>query len=420
MSWRQLTAVLGPGLVSGASDDDPSGVGTYAVAGASFGYALLWTAPAIFPLVAAVQLTCARVGLIGGMGLTAVLRRHYPRHLLYPAVLALLVANTVNAGADIGAIAAAINLLTPVPIPTALLVAPVALLLLALQVWGSYRVLARVFKWTTLVLFAYVGAGILAHPPLGEVLRATIIPTVRFDPSFLATVVALLGTTISPYLFFWQTSQEVEEDIHRGQRELASRRGATDEELRNAMIDTDVGMLLAVIVMYFAMLATAATLHAAGQTDVTSAADAARALRPLAGDAAAALMAIGLIGTGALAVPILTSSAAYAAAEALGWRAGLDERPRTASGFYAVIVLATLVGLAIPLLGINPIGALYWAAVLNGVLAPPLLALILLVANNPAVMGDQVNGRGLNVLGWLTVAVMTAAAIGLLASLVIG
>ena len=416
---RRLAAVLGPGLVTGASDDDPSGVGTYAVAGASLGYALLWMAPAIFPLVAAVQITCARVGLVGGMGLAAVLRRHYPRHLLYPAVLALVVANTVNAGADIGAIAAAINLLTPVPISTPVLVVPIALLLFALQVWGSYRVLARVFKWITLVLFAYVGAGILAHPPLGEVLRATVIPTVRFDAPFLATVVAILGTTISPYLFFWQTSQEVEEDIHRGQRDLASRRGATDQELRDAMVDTDVGMLLAVIVMYFAMLATAATLHATGQTDVASAADAAQALRPLAGDGAAVLMAIGLIGTGALAVPILTGSAAYAVAETFGWRAGLDEQPRTATGFYAVIAIATLVGLAIPLVGINPIGALYWAAVLNGLLAPPLLALIMLVANNPAVMGARVNGRGLNLLGWLTVAVMTAAAIGLLLTLVV-
>ena len=408
--------MLGPGLVTGAADDDPSGIGTYAVAGAAFGYALLWMAPAIFPLVAAVQFTCARVGLIGGMGLAAILRRYYPRWLLYPAVLILLVANTVNVGADIGAIAAAIGLLVPLPFPIAALVLPIALLLLALQVWGSYRVLARVFKWVTLVLFAYVGAGILAQPDWGQVLRATVVPAVRFDREALTTMVALLGTTISPYLFFWQTTQEVEEEIHHGHRDPSSRRGATPRELRAAMIDTDVGMLLAVVVMYFAMLATAATLHAAGQTAVTSAADAAQALRPLAGDAAGILLAVGLIGTGVLAVPILTGSAAYAVAETFVWQEGLDERPATAPGFYAVTAAATLVGLGINFVGIDPITALYWAAVLNGVLAPPLLVLILLAANNPAVMGEQRNGWRLNLLGGIAAAVMAAAAIGLVAS----
>jgi NRAMP (natural resistance-associated macrophage protein)-like metal ion transporter len=411
---RQLARILGPGLVTGAADDDPSGIGTYAVAGASFGYALLWMAPAVFPLVAAVQYTCARVGLVSGLGLAAILRQHYPRWLLYPMVFILIVANTVNVGADIGAIAAAVELLVPVPFSHSVLVVPIAVLLLGLQIWGSYRLLARVFRWTTLVLLAYVGAGILARPPWDDVLRATVLPAIRFDREFLTTIVALLGTTISPYLFFWQTTQEVEEETHHGRLDAASRRGATGRELREAMVDTDVGMLLAVVVMYFAMLATAATLHASGQTDVATAADAARALRPVAGDGAAILFAIGLIGTGVLAVPILTGAAAYAAAEAFNWRAGFDEKPASAPGFYLVTAAATLIGLAITYLGIDPISALYWAAVLNGVLAPPLLVMILLAANNPAVMGQQRNGSWLNLLGWTAVVVMAAAAVSLL------
>ncbi len=411
---RQAVRVLGPGLITGAADDDPSGIGTYAVAGASFGYALLWMAPAVFPLVAAVQYTCARVGLISGMGLAAILRQFYPRWVLYPMVVILLVANTVNVGADIGAIAAAFNLLLPIPIPVSALVLPIALLLLGLQVWCSYRLLARVFTWTTLVLLAYVGAGILARPPWDDVLQATVLPTIHLDRQFLTTIVALLGTTISPYLFFWQTTQVVEEETHHGRDDVASRRGATPRELRDAMLDTDVGMLLAVVVMYFAMLATAATLHASGQTHVDSAAAAALALRPLAGDAASALFAIGLLGTGVLAVPILTGSAAYAAAEAFNWRAGFDEKPTTAPGFYLITASATLIGLIITYLGVDPISALYWAAVLNGVLAPPLLVMILLAANNPAVMGGQCNGRWLNVLGWATAGVMAAAALSLI------
>jgi NRAMP (natural resistance-associated macrophage protein)-like metal ion transporter len=408
--------LLGPGLVTGAADDDPSGIGSYSIAGAAFGYALLWMAPAIFPLVAAVQYTCARVGLISGMGLAAILRRYYPRWLLYPLLAILLIANTVNVGADIGAIAAAIALLVPLPFPAATLVLPIALLLLALQIWGSYRLLARLFTWSTLALLAYVGAGILARPPWGEVLRATLLPTIRFDREFLTTVVALLGTTISPYLFFWQTTQEVEEETHHGHHDAASRRGATTRELRQALLDTDVGMLLAVVVMYFAMLATAATLHASGQTDVASATDAAQALRPLAGDAAGTLFAIGVIGTGILAVPILTGSAAYAAAEAFQWRAGFDEKPSTAPGFYLVTAAAMLVGLGINFVGIDPIRALYGAAVLNGMLAPPLLVMILLTANNPAVMGQQCNGWRLNLLCGVATAVMTAAAIALIVS----
>ena len=406
--------VLGPGFITGASDDDPSGIGTYASVGAAFGFSVLWLAPATFPMMAAVQYMCAKVGMVAGTGLAGVLRQYYPLWLRYPVVFVLVAANTINAGADLGAIAAGINLLAPVPV--AMLIVPIGAAILALQLLGSYRVIARTFKWLTLALLGYIGAAVFARPDLGAVLRGTLVPTLRWDEPFLMALVAVLGTTISPYLFFWQASEEVEEEISAGRAEIAARRGATDAELRLAAWDIDVGMLFSNIVMYFIILATAATLHAAGQTEIASAAEAAKALEPLAGRGAEALLALGLIGSGFLAVPILTAAAAYAAAEAWGWRSGLDETPRQARPFYAVIVAATLVGMLINFIGIDPITALYWAAVLNGLLAPPLLVLITLMANNSAIMGDRVNGRGLNLLVWTTTIVMTLAALGLLAN----
>jgi len=271
-------AILGPGLITGASDDDPSGIGTYAVAGASFGFATLWTALLTFPMMTAVQLTCAKIGMVTGMGLARVLRQHYPRALLYPVVGALVIANTMNAGADIGAMAEAVNLLVPVP-PRALIV-PIALAILALQVWGSYQLISRVFKWLSLALLAYIGSALYARPDAGAVLRGTFVPTIHFDARFISTLVALLGTTISPYLFFWQASEEVEEEISMGRRTLASRQGATDRELRYAGIDVTAGMFFSNLVMYFIILATAATLFQAGKTEIGSATEAAQALRP--------------------------------------------------------------------------------------------------------------------------------------------
>lgn len=322
---KRFLKVLGPGLITGASDDDPSGIGTYATAGASLGFATLWLAPVTFPLMASVQFICAKVGMISGRGLAGVLRKHYSGAVLYPAVVALFVANTINAGADIGAIAAGINLLVPVPV--AFLIVPIAVTIVALQIWGSYRLIANVFKWLTLALLAYVGSAVLAHPDWGAVLRGTVIPTIQLDRTFLATLVAILGTTISPYLFFWQASQEVEEEVSMGRKSVAERQGATRGELKYAAWDTCIGMLVSNVVMYFIILATGATLFASGQTDIQSATDAAEALRPIAGDAASILLALGLIGAGFLAVPILTGSAAYALSEAFGWRSGLDEEP---------------------------------------------------------------------------------------------
>lgn len=406
---KRFLRILGPGFISGASDDDPSGIGTYATAGASLGFGTLWTALVTFPLMAAVQLVCARIGMVTGRGLAGVLRQHYPRALLYPAVAGLVIANTINVGADLGAIAAAINLLVPA-LPVTALILPVALGILALQIWGSYRLIARTFKWLTLALLAYIASAILAQPDLGQVLSATFFPTFSLDRTFLVTLVAILGTTISPYLFFWQATQEVEEEVSLGRTRLWQREGASDKELRYAAIDVNTGMFFSNLVMYFIILATGATLHAAGQTDIQSAADAAQALRPLAGDLSAVLLAVGLIGSGVLAVPILSGSAAYALSEVFGWKYGLDENPGRAKQFYAVIVVATLVGVAIDYLGINPIDALFYTAVINGFVAPPLLVLIMLIGNDRRIMGKRTNGRLVNVLGWTAAGAMFVAA----------
>ena len=362
--------------------------------------------------MAVVQYVCAKIGMVSGMGLAGVLRKNYSRRLLYPAVLGLVAANTINAGTDIGAIAAAVNLLVPVPV--AWLIAPVALLIVALQVWGSYRLITKVFKWLTLTLFAYVGAAFLAKSNWGEVLKATFVPHLSTSGAYLTTLVAILGTTISPYLFFWQASTEVEEEMSMGRRTLAERVGATYAELRRAALDTNAGMFFCNLVFYFVILAAAATLHASGKTDIQSAADAAQALEPLAGPAAKYLFAVGIIGAGFLAVPVLTGSAAYAVAETFGWECSLDDKPHEAKQFYAVIAASTLAGMLINYAGINPISALFWTAVINGLVAPPLLVIIMLVANNRNVMGDKVNGPGTNVMGWAATALMFAAAAGML------
>ncbi len=415
---RLIAGVLGPGFIAGASDDDPSGIGTYAQAGARFGYATLWMTIAMFPLMSAVQYVCAKVGMVSGRGLAGVLRERYPRPVLYVAVLAMVVANTVNAGADIGAVAAAIGLL--VPVPSILFVVPVALGVLAVQAWGSYALIERIFKWLALALLAYVGAALLSRPVVADVLRGTLIPTIRADPGFVAMLVALLGTTISPYLFFWQASHEVEAEIDMGRRHLWMRRGATTTELRYALWDTLAGMAFSEAVAYFVIFATGAALFTHGQRDISSATQAAEALRPIAGDASAALLAVGLIGSGVLAIPVLTGSAAYAVSEMFGWPFGLDRSPFSAPQFYGVIAVATALGAILNFVGIDPIEALVLSAILNGLLAPPLLALIMFVANDRRIMGDRPNGRWLNALGWLTVAVMAVAAVALVVTTAVG
>ena len=408
---KRAALLLGPGFITGAADDDPSGIGTYAVAGASLGLATLWTALLTFPFMAAVQTVCARLGQVSGTGLAGILKEHYPRWVLYPAVTLVVVANVVNVGADLGAIADAAGMVVGMPVPW--LVVPIALGLLALEIFARYRVIERIFKYLTLALLAYVVDVFLVHPSLGETIRATILPTISLDHEYVATLVAILGTTISPYLFFWQTSQEVEEEKSAGRSTREERRGASPFELRVATIDVTVGMLVSNLVMYFIILATALTLHANGTTQIDTGADAAQALRPLAGDLAGIVFAIGMIGTGLLAVPVLAGASAYAVSETFGWREGLDERWRRARPFYGVVAIATIVGLVIPFSGVKPIDALFFTSVLNGIAAPPLLVVIMLAARNKKVMGGQTIGPVLTTLGWMVTVAMFGALAGL-------
>jgi Mn2+/Fe2+ NRAMP family transporter len=405
-------SVLGPGIIAGASDDDPSGVATYAVAGASLGLGTLWCALFTLPMMAAVQFISAKIALVSGRGLAGALHHRYPTWVVSAAVAGLAIANTINAGADIGAVAAAFNLIVPVPI--AVMIVPIAAVLVALLVWGTYPAFASALRWMSLLLLAYVGSAFLAHPRWSEVLVATVVPRVKIDGQFLSILVAVLGTTISPYMWFWQASQEVEEREAIGERRLWQRRGVSQRELRYLAWDVDVGMIFSNVVMYFIILATASTLHRTGHTNIASAAQAAEALRPLAGPLATWLFAVGLASAGLIAIPVLTGSAAYAVAELFGWRSGLGERPGQAKAFYAVIVVSTAVGMLINFTGINPIDALFVTAVINGFLTPPILVLLMLAANNRAIMGEHVNGPLLNAIGWATAAVMTAAVVGLI------
>jgi len=405
--------VLGPGLVTGASDDDPSGITTYSVAGASFGYATLWTAVLTLPLTVAVQLTCARIGLVTGQGLAGCVRRHYPRSFLYVACLLLLAANVFNIAADLSGMADVATLLTG--LPPIVFVPVVGTAIVVVTIWTSYATFAAYLKWLTAVLFTYILAGFLARPDWFTVLRATVTPEIRFDREFIATLVGIFGTTISPYLFFWQASQEVEEERAQGRRTLAARRGATEEELRDARLDVVTGITLSNVVFYFIILTTASTLHHAGQRQIESSRQAAEALRPLAGDTAYLLFALGIIGTGLLAIPVLAGSASYAVSELFRWRAGLDFKPYQARRFYMVLAAAVGAGMVLDGLQINAVRLLFLSAVLNGVLAPPLLVLVMLVANNSTIMGARVNGPWLNIFGWLATAVMTVAVVILLA-----
>jgi NRAMP (natural resistance-associated macrophage protein)-like metal ion transporter len=401
--------VLGPGLVTGAADDDPGGITTYSVAGASLGYGMLWTALVTYPLMAAVQLVCARIGLVTGQGLAAVLRRHYPRPLLYGACLVLLVANVFNIAADLGGMGEAAEMLTGVP---RLLWVPLfGMVIVLVTVYSSYATFARGVKWLTAVLFAYIVAAILARPDWWAAARATFLPRFDLGPQSLATLVAILGTTISPYLFFWQAAHEVEEEKAHGHHTLSQRRGATPHELADATLDVNTGMLFSILVMYFIMLATASTLHRAGHEHIETAREAAEALRPLAGDAAYLLYSLGLIGTGLLAIPVLAGSASYAVAEVFGWRAGLSLTPRQGRRFYLVLGGSVLLGVAISLFQGNPVRVLFLSAIVNGLLAPPLLALVMLVGGNRRIMGKHVNGVWLSVLGWLATVLMAAAAV---------
>jgi NRAMP (natural resistance-associated macrophage protein)-like metal ion transporter len=410
---RHVIDSLGPGLVTGAADDDPSGIGTYSQVGAQYGYGMGWALVLGFPLLASIQAICAEVGAVTGKGIARNLAQHYPRKLLLGAVLLLLVANVINLGADLGAMGAAMALL--VPWPALVFTVGFGVLSVFLEVFISYDRYSRVLKWATLSLFAYIAVPFVVGVSPDEALRGLVIPDIALDRDSAMALVAIMGTTISPYLFFWQAAQEVEEQHRRKLRPLRYVRKLAPAEFSRIRVDTMVGMGFSHITALFIMVATAATLHVQGVTEIGTAAQAAEALRPIGGDLAFALFALGMIGTGLLAVPTLAGSAAYAVSETFGWKEGLSRKPREAKAFYGVIAAATLGGIGINLLPLDPMRALYWAAVVNGLLAPPLMVLTMLIARNRKVMGELVISRRLAIGGWLSTAVMTAIAVLFLA-----
>jgi NRAMP (natural resistance-associated macrophage protein)-like metal ion transporter len=398
---------VGPGVVTGAADDDPSGIATYTQAGAQFGTGVLWTVFLSLPFMIAIQLVSARIGRQSGRGITANLREHMPRPALLTIVALLVTANTINIAADIAAMGEALQLV--VGGGTHLHALVFGLLTVLLQVFVPYRRLAPLLKWLTLTLFVYVAVAFTVRIPWLEVLRALVWPSVQVSPAFWTTIVAVLGTTISPYLFFWQAAQEVEEMRLRGIRAGNEPDSVVRRALRRVRLDTIVGMTFSNGIAFFVMLSAAIVLHGAGVTDVQTSAQAALALRPLAGELAFLLFALGIIATGMLAVPVLASSSAYAMAEALGWPEGLERHWREAKEFYAIIAIATLVGTGLNFSPIDPMKALYWSAVINGVVSVPIMAAMMLLAGNPAVMGRLTVRRKTRWLGWGAVLVMCGA-----------
>jgi len=401
---------LGPGLTTGASDDDPSGIATYSQTGAQYGFQLLWLSIVTFPLMSLVQEMCARIGLVTGRGLAGNIRTHFPRRVLYTCTILLFTANAFNIGADLGAMAKGVQLLVPQMNFSALVIG-FALFSLLMQIFTPYARYARYLKWLALVLLAYIASAILANLDWGAVIRGAITPSISWDKDQLLLICAILGTTISPYLFFWQTSQEVEEKVLAGQTTVASRRGSNPGAIRNMRIDVWSGMLLSNVVMFFIIAASGAILFPQGITEITSAAQAAEALRPFAGEATYSLFAIGIIGTGLLAIPVLAGSSSYAVSESFLWREGLNRKLKAAHAFYGVMILSVLIGLAINFLGIDPIKALIYSAVANGIVAPVVLALIVIISSNKHTMGDWVNKRGVTFIGWGVTGVMSAAGI---------
>jgi NRAMP (natural resistance-associated macrophage protein)-like metal ion transporter len=398
-----LLESLGPGIITGAADDDPSGIATYSVAGAQLGTKLLWTALLTWPLMAAVQMMCARIGKVTGQGLAANFKQRFPKWLLLVFVFALLAANTINIGADLAGMADAASMLSG--INSHWFVVAFAILISWATIRLQYQQIANTLKWLVLVLLAYPITAFVVGTNWGQVLRDTLIPSIPHTKIAWETLVAILGTTISPYLFFWQASEEVEEEKSAGQSTLAKRRGATSEELDLRNIDVVVGAFFSNIVMFFIILTTAITLNRHGITNIETSRQAAEALRPFAGNFATTVFTLGIVGVGFLAIPTLAGSAAYAFAETLGWRQGLNKKLTGARWFYTLILVSTAVGVALDFIGINPVKALYWTAVINGLLAPFLLVAILIVAADKKLMQGQPSSR----LGWIVVAITTIA-----------
>lgn len=407
-----LLKKLGPGLITGAADDDPSGIATYSQAGAQYGYSLLWSVLFTTPLMIGIQIVSARIGRVTGHGIAANIREHFPRPLLYVIVSLLLIANTINIAADLGAMGDALVLI--VGGQSEIYEVLFALVSLTLQVFVPFPRYAPFLKWLTLALFAYVGTVLVVHVPLEEMFAGALLPSLSFNKEYAALLVAVLGTTISPYLFFWQASQEVEEQrATEGHEPLKAAPEQARTHLKRISIDTYIGMIFSNLIALCIMLTTAVTLHAAGETNISSAAEAAEALRPLAGNFAFLLFAAGIIGTGLLAVPVLAGSAAYAVAESFRWPIGLGLTLAEARGFYLILSAATVLGIAIDLTGVDSIKMLLWAAIVNGVISVPIMVVMMLLASRPDVMGPFVVKRRLWILGWFATAVMAAAVIAM-------
>jgi NRAMP (natural resistance-associated macrophage protein)-like metal ion transporter len=410
--WNRLLT-LGPGLITGASDDDPSGISTYSVAGATTGLSMLWLALLTTPMMAVVQGMCARIGMVSGVGLAANIRRSVPKWLTYTIATAVILANTFNVGADFAGMAAAAHLVIP-QVPGELWDVFFAIVLLAGLIFLSYRRIASVLKYLTITLFAYIVTAFIVRPHWPAVLTHLVIPEVKFSHTWITTAMGVLGTTITPYLFFWQSALEVEEEKAMGRSTVAQRRGATGEEIRAAHFDVNIGMILSNLVMFFIIVTTALTLFAHGKTNISSAQDAAEALRPLAGNLSYLLFTLGMVGTGLLAIPALAGSSAYVAADLLQFRnASLNQPPKRAPRFYAVLGAGLLIGMLMLFANINPISALYWSAVLNGIVSVPLIFVVIRIANDKKVMGTWRSSLAANAWAWLTFVLMGVAAVGL-------
>jgi NRAMP (natural resistance-associated macrophage protein)-like metal ion transporter len=408
---RNFFSILGPGLITGAADDDPSGISTYSVAGATTGYSMLWLTLVSTPMMAVIQGMCARISMVNGEGIAALMRKQLPLALVYPLAALVIVANTFNLGADIGGMAAATRLVVPIPVDALVFLFGIAMLVG--QTWMPYAMIARVFKWLALSLFAYVITAFITHPPWLHVLEQFAVPRIHFNSLWLSTMVGVLGTTITPYLFYWQSSLMVEEDKDAGKATLAARRGTDPGSVRNMHADVNAGMIFSNIVAFFIIVTTASTLGAAGRHDIATAQQAAQALRPLAGPFAELLFALGMVGTGILAVPVLATSSAYVAAQTFRFREGLSEPVHRAPRFYTIIAAGILIGIAMNLLHVDAIKALFWSAVLNGVAAVPLIAVIVWLASNRQIMGDWASSGLARAWGWATFALMGGATAGM-------
>jgi Mn2+/Fe2+ NRAMP family transporter len=409
-----ILKLVGAGVVTGAADDDPSAIGTYASAGARYGLGFLWIAPVLLPMMYVVVYLSAKIGQVYGKGLFACIRDQFPRWVLMPMVALAFTGNIIEAAADLGGIGAALNLLIPVPVP--LIVLGAAAIIFTIQYFGSYTLIRHIFRWLALILFAYVAAAIMARPDPLEVLRATFIPRLRFDAGFLALVVACIGTSLSAYVYTWQSNQEVEEQIAIGRTRLWQRKGASRREMKKTSRDVLIGMLFSNIILYFIILATGLTLHPAGQTEIETAAQAAAALEPLAGEGAKWLFAAGVVGVGFLAVPIMTTGAAYDIVQGLGREGSLHDQPDENRLFYGIIALVTGLAVALNFLGFNPMKALIWSGIVQGFSVPPLLLIMMLLTNKRRVVGARTNGRWTNFLGWTTTGVTFLCTVALAAS----